>query len=74
MNEKQEDQRTTQFKDFRDKLADPRFYTPIKSQLNNAATNANAARTGGPIMIDKYMIPGEKSEFQWLNENMGTVS
>jgi hypothetical protein len=74
MMEKHEDQRTTQFRDYRDKLADPRFYTPIKSQLSNAANNANAARTGGPIMIDKYMIPGDLAEFKWLNQNMDTVT
>lgn len=74
MLEKKEDQKTLEFRKYRDKLADPRFYTPIKSQLMNASHNANAARTGGPIMIDRYMIPGEEREFKWLNENMSAVS
>lgn len=66
--------RTKAFQSYRDKLADPRFYTPIKSQLSNAAHNANAARTGGPIMVDQFMIPGDMNEFKWLNENMSTVT
>lgn len=74
MMEKKEDQKTTAYKEFRNKLADPRFYTPIKSQLMSAANNANAARTGGPIMVDKYMIPASQSEFRWLNDNMNAVT
>lgn len=74
MLEKKEDPKTIQFRDFRDKLADPRFFTPIKSQMQNAANNASAARTGGPIMIDKYMIPKVKREFDWLNDNMDAVN
>lgn len=74
MLEKKEDPKTIQFRDFRDKLADPRFFTPIKSQMQNAANNASAARTGGPIMVDKYMIPAAESEYRWLNENMDAVN
>lgn len=74
MLEKKEDPKTIQFRDFRDKLADPRFFTPIKSQMQNAANNASAARTGGPIMVDKYMIPAAETEFRWLNENMDAVN
>ena len=65
-----EDAQTKQFNNYRDRLADPRFFTPIKTQLNNAATNANAARTGGPIMVNKFLIPGDEAEYRWLNDNM----
>ena len=69
-----ENDRSKAFHDYRDKLSDPRFFTPIKNQMQSATTNANAARTGGPIMIDKYMIPGELSEYKWLNDNISKVT
>lgn len=69
-----EDDKIKQFNNYRDRLADPTFFTPIKSQLSNAAFNANAARTGGPIMVNKFLIPKYESEYRWLNDNMSTIS
>jgi hypothetical protein len=68
------DAKTQQFHDFRDKLADPRFFSPIKSQLENATSNAHAARTGGPIIVDKFLIPEKQRQYQWLTENMQTIN
>ena len=55
-------------------MADPRFFSPIKTQLQNAARNANAARTGGPVIIDKFLIPADPKEYRWLTNNMNTIN